>query len=616
MTTNTQKGFIQIPILIAIIFGVIVVSGAGYVGVKQYQKNKVEKQQQEATTQNEQATSTAELSEVEKLRQEVNDLKKQTGSQKSSIKQVTQKLPTVTELKSQNPQQFEDLVNENKTQLLEASKILSNKNIIARVKPSVVYIETTSGSGSGIIVSADGYVLTNAHVVTGKNLATIKLTDGRSFNGAVAGRDEVIDLALIKINATNLSPAFLGDSDSVEQGDPVFTFGYPLGIEGDVAFKDGTLSRRQKIGDIIYLEISAQILPGNSGGPLVNQAGEVVGVNTLVLGKAISGVLIGETLKYALPINIAKDLIPELKNGRNIVIPKSSTTIPPPSPTPNPTPTPSPTPQPTPSPTPSPSCIKDTWSCTNWSACSASGSQSRSCSITFDCPYTNTPSPSTTQSCTPPPQPISTTISNITAKEESYGLVISWDSNKSTSYGGWRALIGKKSDLSDAVELKPTYKSVTYSNVEPNTTYYYQVFVKDGCTQCLSYDPVEAKSAIFSITTKKTNPSIISINISYPSSSSIVISIKTDIDAYSELTYKRDTENSLVSCFGTKANDHIACDSTTGATGKKTEHFYTFTSAPEGVIYDYRIEVASEVSKLQSGNFSDFKSGTFSAQTN
>src|SRR3989344_6695162 len=233
---KNQKGFIQIPILIAIIVGVFVVGGAGYVGIKQYQKNKVEKPQQETLAQNDQATSTTELSEVEKLKQEIDDLKKQTNSQKSSVQQTTQKLQTVAELKSQNPQQFEDLVNENKTQLLEANKILSNKNIIARVKPSVVYIETTSGSGSGIIVSADGYVLTNAHVVTGKNLATIKLTDGRSFNGAVAGRDEVIDLALIKINATNLSPAFLGDSDSVEQGDPVFTFGYPLGIEGDVAF--------------------------------------------------------------------------------------------------------------------------------------------------------------------------------------------------------------------------------------------------------------------------------------------------------------------------------------------------------------------------------------------
>ena len=167
---------------------------------------------------------------------------------------------SVAELKKQDPQQYKELVTENKTQLLEASKSLQNRKILARVKPSVVYIETTTGSGSGIIISSDGYVLTNAHVVTGKNSAIIKLTDGQSLSGIVIGRDENIDLALLKVGATNLSPAFLGDSDSVEQGDEVFTLGYPLGLEGEVSFKNGTLSRRLTINGISYMEISAQIL--------------------------------------------------------------------------------------------------------------------------------------------------------------------------------------------------------------------------------------------------------------------------------------------------------------------------------------------------------------------
>ena len=235
-----------------------------------------------------------------------------------------QTLPLVTSLKTKDPQQFNKLINENKIQLLEASKILSNKKIIARVKPAVVYVETDTGSGSGMIIDADGYILTNAHVVMDANSATIKLTDGRPFLGNVVGRDENIDVALIKIDANGLPIVALGDSDSIEQGDPVFTMGYPLGIEGDVDFKDGTLSRRQNIKGVAYLEISAQILPGNSGGPLVNQSGEVIGINTLAIGKGkLGGTLIGETLKFALPINVAKDLIPQLKNGRHITVPKS-----------------------------------------------------------------------------------------------------------------------------------------------------------------------------------------------------------------------------------------------------------------------------------------------------
>ncbi|HEY4505585.1 MAG TPA: trypsin-like peptidase domain-containing protein [Candidatus Paceibacterota bacterium] len=296
-----------------------------------------------------------ELTEIEKLRSEVEELKKKTATPVSSpakasavvsdkskattkpVTPIAKPVVSATELKKENPQQYKTLVTENKTQLLEASKILSNKNIIARVKPSVVYIETASGSGSGIIISADGYVLTNAHVVSATNSATIKLASGASYNGTVVGRDENSDLALLKISASGLSPAFLGDSDSVEQGDPVFTFGYPLGIEGDVAFKDGTLSRRQKIDGTAYLEISAQILPGNSGGPLVNQAGEVIGINTLAIGALkVSGVLIGETLKFALPINVAKSLIPDLKNGRNVVIPKTPVITQEPAPTPPP----------------------------------------------------------------------------------------------------------------------------------------------------------------------------------------------------------------------------------------------------------------------------------------
>lgn len=484
--------------------------------------------------------ATVSDSDSKSVSDELADIKKQVAlleKQQSATKTVPAS-PSASALKAENPQQYKNLVSENKAQLLEASKLLSNKNIIARVKPSVVYIETTIGSGSGVVVGADGYILTNAHVVSGVNSATVKLANGGSFNGAVIGRDENIDLALLKINATNLSAAFLGDSDSVEQGDPVFTFGYPLGIEGDVAFKDGTLSRRQKIDGTTYLEISAQILPGNSGGPLVNQSGEVIGINTLAIGALkISGVLIGETLKFAMPINVAKNLIPELKNGRNVVTPKSAYI-----------------PAPTPSTPVTPPSI-----------------------------YTPTPAPE------PKPEPVRTTISNVVAKEESYGIVISWDSNKSTSYGGWRALIGKQSDLSDAVELKPIYKSAIYSPISENTTYYYQVFVKDGCTQCLSYDPVETKSDISSITTKERTQKVIDTKVSIIDASTAEITIEGNLPTWATFEFRRESETRFMGCSVTSGS--TSCEETLGKNTSSKVHKYLLTNLSRADKHYYRISL-------------------------
>jgi len=195
---------------------------------------------------------------------------------------------------------------------------LTNAQIIAKVKPTVVYIATKDGSGSGMIISQDGYVLTNAHVVKGVSAVDIYLSDGIS-GGTVIGRDEKIDLALLQIVGTSVasfSSVQFGDSEKVAQGDEVFTLGYPFGFRGDVSFKEGTISRR--IDN--YLETSAEIHPGNSGGPLVNRHGEVIGINTAIYGNEARGIQVGETIKLAIPINIAKSLISELKAGRNIVV--------------------------------------------------------------------------------------------------------------------------------------------------------------------------------------------------------------------------------------------------------------------------------------------------------
>ena len=166
-------------------------------------------------------------------------------------------------------------------------RILSNTEIIAKVKPATVYIETTEGAGSGMIIDEEGYILTNAHVVAGVSTAKVKLSDGELYSAEVKGRDEIIDVAILKISGEDFPFVKFGNSDEVAQGSNVYTLGFPFGLEGDVSFKEGTISRRISDGDTTYLETSAEIHPGNSGGPLVNHFGEVVGINSAGFGEEI-----------------------------------------------------------------------------------------------------------------------------------------------------------------------------------------------------------------------------------------------------------------------------------------------------------------------------------------
>ncbi|MBU6430945.1 trypsin-like peptidase domain-containing protein [Patescibacteria group bacterium] len=191
---------------------------------------------------------------------------------------------------------------------------LSNQQIIAKVKPAIVYIQSNyqtdnggavTSSGSGMVISSDGYILTNAHVVSNVRQSTVYLPSG-DYTGTVVGKDEKLDIAIIKINAAGLSRVEFGDSDILRQGDDVFSFGFPLGINADADFKEGTISRRL----YGYLETSLELHPGNSGGPLVNSLGQVIGINTLQMGTLIN------TIKLSIPINIVKSYISDLEAGR------------------------------------------------------------------------------------------------------------------------------------------------------------------------------------------------------------------------------------------------------------------------------------------------------------
>jgi serine protease Do len=168
--------------------------------------------------------------------------------------------------------------------------------------------------GSGFIISADGYILTNDHVVDGADEIKVKISDGREFSGEVRGLDPKLDLALIKIDAGEELPfAKLGESDEIKIGEWVMAIGNPFGLEQTVTV--GIVSAKGRvIGAGPYddfIQTDASINPGNSGGPLFNVQGEVIGINTAI----VAG---GQGIGFAIPINMAKQIIPQLRDEGHV----------------------------------------------------------------------------------------------------------------------------------------------------------------------------------------------------------------------------------------------------------------------------------------------------------
>jgi serine protease Do len=200
------------------------------------------------------------------------------------------------------------------------------------VGPSVVHISTsgtegpilpiptrtrtripTEGQGSGVVMDAGGYVLTNNHVIKGANSIQVSLADGRKVKAAVIGRDGAADLAVLKIDADGLVPAEFGDSDKTETGALVWAVGSPFGLERSIT--SGILSAKHRSGlagnsSQDFLQTDAAVNPGNSGGPLVDAAGKVIGINTAIVGESYQGI------SFAIPSNVALDIYSRIKAGR------------------------------------------------------------------------------------------------------------------------------------------------------------------------------------------------------------------------------------------------------------------------------------------------------------
>ncbi|QEY33316.1 trypsin-like serine protease [Synechococcus sp. RSCCF101] len=201
---------------------------------------------------------------------------------------------------------------------------------VERVGPSVVRLDTVkrvvnplgglfggrpsiqqqAGQGSGFISHSDGLILTNAHVVEGANEVGVTLPDGRSFDGRVLGSDPLTDVALVKVVATDLPVAPLGDSSQLRPGETAIAIGNPLGLNNTVT--SGIISaveRTNAVADglrVPFIQTDAAVNPGNSGGPLINGRGEVIGINTAIRNAPGAG------LSFAVPINLASRIAAQI----------------------------------------------------------------------------------------------------------------------------------------------------------------------------------------------------------------------------------------------------------------------------------------------------------------
>lgn len=205
--------------------------------------------------------------------------------------------------------------------------------LFKQISPSVVFISAvsfdpfkpkdrvTTSIGSGFIIGKDGLILTNSHLVFGHQMISVTLDDGQMVQAELVGIDPILDLALLRIpvSAKGLSIATLGDSEKVEIGEEVLAIGNPFGLEqtltvGVISGINRTLATAPMSLRLPLIQTDAAINPGNSGGPLVNRCGEVIGINSAMLGFA-------ENIGFAVPINVAKRVLPQLLEKGRVIRP-------------------------------------------------------------------------------------------------------------------------------------------------------------------------------------------------------------------------------------------------------------------------------------------------------
>ena len=197
---------------------------------------------------------------------------------------------------------------------------ISLQDIYTRNIPSVVSITCQSShsasSGTGVILSADGYIVTNAHVVENSSAVTVQLTDDRTFSARLVGCDDISDLAVLRIDCTDLTPAQFGDSSTLRVGDTVVAIGDPLGAAFRGTYTNGIVSAINRDVDMngrtmTLIQTNAALNSGNSGGPLINCYGQVIGINTMKIGTFTDNAGV-EGLGFAIPSTQVKDIVDQI----------------------------------------------------------------------------------------------------------------------------------------------------------------------------------------------------------------------------------------------------------------------------------------------------------------
>jgi putative serine protease PepD len=195
------------------------------------------------------------------------------------------------------------------------------KQVSAGVVTITANLANGQAIGSGIVLDTNGNILTNAHVIAGARQMQVTLSSGQTVSATLVGSNTAADLAVIRISvpASSLHPVTLGDSATVQVGDNVYAIGSPFGLSGTLT--EGIVSNLNQGGAVStganqsgLIQTDAAINPGNSGGPLVNAAGQVIGINNSIESPVDGNVGVG----FAIPINQVKQLLPALEGGSNV----------------------------------------------------------------------------------------------------------------------------------------------------------------------------------------------------------------------------------------------------------------------------------------------------------
>ncbi len=236
---------------------------------------------------------------------------------------VAKDLPDFTDLVEK---QGAAVVNVSTTQIISAPQMFHGApnlpendpfyEFFRRFAPQVPREQESQSLGSGFIISADGYILTNAHVVDRADKITVRLTDKREFKAKVIGADKRTDVALLKIEATGLPKVVLGSPELLKVGEWVLAIGSPFGFDssvtaGIVSAKGRSLPQENFVP---FIQTDVAINPGNSGGPLFNMKGEVVGINSQIYSR--SGGYMG--LSFSIPIDVAMDVVNQLRTSGKV----------------------------------------------------------------------------------------------------------------------------------------------------------------------------------------------------------------------------------------------------------------------------------------------------------